>query len=162
MLGSTFLYALDNTVVADVGADVIRSLGELEKFPWLGTAFTWASMSTILVWSKIYDLFDAKFLYIFASFLFEVGSALCGAAPTMNAMIIGRAIAGLGASGIYVGSLTRKSFIIKIPTLNIVDNRSNFCQYIRARTPYLHRLYWTQLGIRFRSWAGDRWSICSE
>jgi MFS family permease len=112
MLGSTFLYALDNTVTADVGAEVVLTLGELEKFPWLGTAFTWAAMSTILVWSKIYGLFDAKFLYIFASFLFEIGSALCGGAPTMNTMIVGRAIAGLGASGIYVGSLTCKSVIL--------------------------------------------------
>jgi MFS family permease len=30
--------------------------------------------------------------------LFESGSALCGAAPSMNVMIVGRAIAGLGVS----------------------------------------------------------------
>lgn len=28
--------------------------------------------------------------------MFEVGSAICGAASTMNAMIVGRAVAGLG------------------------------------------------------------------
>src|ERR1700712_5195673 len=100
MLGSTFLYALDNTVVADVGANVILSLGGLEKLPWLGTAFTWAAMSTVLVWSKLYTLFDSKILYLVASVIFEVGSALCGAAPNMDAMIVGRTIAGLGASGI--------------------------------------------------------------
>jgi MFS family permease len=111
MLGSTFLYALDNTVVADVGAPIILTLGGLEKLPWLGTAFTWAAMSTILIWSQLYCLFDAKILYISASCVFEVGSALCGAAPNMNAMIIGRAIAGLGASGIYVGSLTCKHLL---------------------------------------------------
>lgn len=107
MLGGTFLYALDGTIVADVGPHIILSLGGLEKLPWLGTAFTWAAMSTILIWSKLYCLFDAKLLYIAGSVIFEVGSALCGAAPSMNAMIVGRAIAGLGASGIYVGSLTR-------------------------------------------------------
>ena len=106
MLGSTFLYALDNTIVADVGAPIIITLGGLEKLPWLGTAFTWAAMATILIWSRFYCLFDAKILYIGASVIFEVGSALCGAAPNMNAMIVGRAIAGFGASGIYVGSLS--------------------------------------------------------
>lgn len=64
-------------------------------------------MSTILVWSKVYTLWDAKPLYFISSVVFEIGSAICGAAPTMNAMIVGRAIAGLGASGVYVGSLTR-------------------------------------------------------
>jgi MFS family permease len=32
--------------------------------------------------------------------IFEVGSALCGAAPTMNAMIGGRVLAGVGGAGL--------------------------------------------------------------
>lgn len=108
IVGSTFLYALDNTIVADIGINIVFTLGEIEKLPWLGTAFTLSSMSTILVWSKIYTLWDAKIFYFVSSAIFEIGTALCGAAPTMNAMIVGRAIAGLGASGVYVGSLTCK------------------------------------------------------
>lgn len=34
---------------------------------------------------------------------FEVGSVICGAAPTMDALIIGRVVAGIGGSGIYIG-----------------------------------------------------------
>ena len=49
---------------------------------------------------KIYGQFNAKWLYVFCVFLFEVGSALCGAAPTMNAFIGGRVLAGLGGSGL--------------------------------------------------------------
>lgn len=44
--------------------------------------------------------------------LFEVGSALCGGAPNMNALIVGRVIAGLGATGIYTGAL----FLISVNT----------------------------------------------
>lgn len=33
----------------------------------------------------------------------EAGSALCGAAPNMNALIIGRVIAGMGGAGVYIG-----------------------------------------------------------
>lgn len=35
--------------------------------------------------------------------LFETGSAICGAAPNMNALIVGRAICGLGGAGMYTG-----------------------------------------------------------
>jgi len=35
--------------------------------------------------------------------VFEVGSALCGAAPSINSLIAGRAIAGLGVVGMYLG-----------------------------------------------------------
>lgn len=40
-----------------------------------------------------------------AVFIFEVGSAVCGAAPSSNALIVGRAIAGMGAAGIFSGGL---------------------------------------------------------
>lgn len=56
-----------------------------------------------MIWiyrGKIYGQFNAKWLYIANVFLFEVGSALCGAAPTMNALIGGRVLAGLGGAGL--------------------------------------------------------------
>lgn len=54
----------------------------------------------------MYAQFDAKLLYLLNTFLFEAGSAICGAAPSMDALIIGRAICGLGGSGMYTGVLT--------------------------------------------------------
>ena len=39
-------------------------------------------------------------------FIFEVGSAICGAAQSSVMLIIGRAIAGLGTSGLMNGTLT--------------------------------------------------------
>lgn len=35
--------------------------------------------------------------------LFEIGSAICGAAPSMNALIVGRVVGGLGGGGMYLG-----------------------------------------------------------
>jgi MFS family permease len=37
--------------------------------------------------------------------VFEIGSALCGAAPSSAVFILGRAIAGLGSAGIFSGSM---------------------------------------------------------
>jgi MFS family permease len=39
-------------------------------------------------------------------FIFEVGSVVCAAAPDSTAFIIGRAIAGVGAAGVFCGFLT--------------------------------------------------------
>ena len=44
-------------------------------------------------------------MYIFGVVTFEIGSAVCGAAPTMTVLIFGRALAGLGGTFIYSGSL---------------------------------------------------------
>lgn len=105
VLSTTFLFGLDNTLAADVQPSIIQRLGEISKLPWVGTSFALGAVATMLSWGKAYGVFDIKWLYITHIFLFEVGSALCGAAPTMNALIVGRAIAGLGGSGMYVGCL---------------------------------------------------------
>ena len=55
---------------------------------------------------KIFAQFDAKILYLISVFLFEAGSAICGAANTMNVLIFGRALCGFGGVGAYCGVMT--------------------------------------------------------
>jgi MFS family permease len=50
--------------------------------------------------------FNAKWTYILCVVLFELGSAICGAVPSIDALIIGRAICGVAGSGMYVGVMT--------------------------------------------------------
>jgi MFS family permease len=52
---------------------------------------------------KVYKFYKAKPLFILNVLCFEIGSAVCGAAPSSTAFIIGRAIAGLGCSGMFSG-----------------------------------------------------------
>ncbi|KAI9859548.1 MAG: hypothetical protein M1824_003714 [Vezdaea acicularis] len=106
ILSSTFLFALDNTIVADIQPAIIERFGDIGKLPWLSVAFLLGAVSTNLIWGKIYGQFNAKWLYIVTVFLFEAGSAICGAANNLDALIVGRAIAGVGGSGMYVGVMT--------------------------------------------------------
>ena len=92
--------------VADIQPNIIRSLGEFEKFPWLATAYAIPGTVLVLIQSKLYGLFNIKWFYLGFVVLFEIGSAISGAAPTMDALIVGRMIAGVGGCGMYVGSLT--------------------------------------------------------
>ncbi|KAJ2983257.1 hypothetical protein NQ176_g823 [Zarea fungicola] len=106
ILSSIFFYALDNTVVADIQPVIIEDLGELEKLTWLSVAFLVGATATNLIWGKLYGQFNAKWTYIFNVALFEIGSAICGAAPNMNVMIVGRALCGVAGAGLYVGVMT--------------------------------------------------------
>lgn len=45
-------------------------------------------------------------------FIFEGGSLICGIAPNSKTLIVGRAIAGLGAAGLSVGGTTLVSFTV--------------------------------------------------
>jgi MFS family permease len=60
-------------------------------------------LELIRVRGQCYGQFDAKYVYILCVLIFEVGSAVCGSAPNMNALIVGRAICGLGGAGMYTG-----------------------------------------------------------
>jgi MFS family permease len=55
--------------------------------------------------SNLFITFDNKILFVTGVVLFEVGSAVCGASPNMNALIFGRVICGFGGVGIYVGCM---------------------------------------------------------
>jgi hypothetical protein len=54
ILNSTFLFVLNNTVVADVHPVIIAHFNSVGKLTWLGIAFLIGAGSTNLVWGKIY------------------------------------------------------------------------------------------------------------
>lgn len=55
------------------------------------------------MFGKLYSFFPIKGIFLFSVVLFEVGSAICGAAPTSAVFILGRAVAGVGGAGILSG-----------------------------------------------------------
>lgn len=57
----------------------------------------------------MYGQFDSKWLYLFTVFLFEAGSAICGAANSMDLLIFGRALCGTGGVGLYAGVMVSAS-----------------------------------------------------
>lgn len=63
------------------------------------------SIVTVLPLGKLYGKYNAKSLYIISVVFFLASSALCGAAPNMNAMIVGRFFLGMAGNGIYFGIL---------------------------------------------------------
>src|SRR5690349_487694 len=96
---------MPNQQVADIQPAIIHDLTQIELLPWVGTGFALGTM-VVLPLSKAYGIFSIRNLYLANILLFEGGSALCGAAPNMNAMILGRVIAGVGGAGTYAGTLT--------------------------------------------------------
>jgi MFS family permease len=67
-----------------------------------------------LFFGKLYTFFPIKYVYLSALFIFEVGSAVCGAAPTSVALIIGRAVAGIGAAGVFSGALVIVAYTVPL------------------------------------------------
>ena len=105
ILSTTFLFALDNTIVADIQPSIVNQFNDVTRLPWFGVGFGLGS-TAVLPWGKAYGVYSVKWLFISTVILFETGSAICGGAPNVNALIIGRVLAGVGGSGMYSGCLT--------------------------------------------------------
>lgn len=112
ILVGLFLFALDNTVVADVQPVIVQYFGAVDKVAWIATAFVIPGVPFMLAVGQIFQVVNAKWCYLIGIFVFELGSALCGMAPNIYVLIAGRVLAGAGATVIYIGSL----FLISVNT----------------------------------------------
>ena len=106
---SALMYGLDTTIAADVQGAVIETFSDVAQLAWIGAGFPLGSVAVILPYGFLFTAFNMKWLYIAGIILFQAGSALCGAAPTMNALIVGHVFAGAGGTGIYLGGLNHFS-----------------------------------------------------
>ncbi|KAF2818866.1 MFS general substrate transporter [Ophiobolus disseminans] len=104
-LTSIFVYSLDNTIVANIIPVIVNDLKAVQDLPWLSVGFMIGGMATVLPYGKLYAIYDSRWVFIISTVVFLASSALCGAAPTMKAEIVGRVFAGAGGNGMYFGML---------------------------------------------------------
>lgn len=83
--------------------DDFNSLGDVG---WYGSAYLMTGSAFQLIFGRIYTFWAQKNVFIGAIAFFELGSIVCGAAPSSTAFIIGRAIAGVGSAGIFSGAIS--------------------------------------------------------
>ncbi|KAF2183553.1 MFS general substrate transporter [Zopfia rhizophila CBS 207.26] len=100
-----FLVALDKTILATAIPRITDAFSSLADIGWYGSSYMLTLCSFQLLWGRIYTFYSPKSVFLFSILVFEIGSAICGAAPTSAVFIIGRAIAGAGSSGISSGSI---------------------------------------------------------
>jgi MFS family permease len=77
----------------------------IDDIGWYGSSYLLTTCAFTLLWGKLYTFYSLKWGYLLAISIFELGSVVCGAAPTSTALIVGRAIAGVGSAGIFSGAL---------------------------------------------------------
>ncbi|KAF0635432.1 hypothetical protein FPSE5266_10930 [Fusarium pseudograminearum] len=81
---------------------------------WYASAYLLTQLSAQPAFGKIYTFWNLKWVYLASSIIFEAGSILCAAAPSSPVFIVGRAIAGLGAAGVFCGAMIIISRIVEM------------------------------------------------
>ncbi|KAK8877376.1 major facilitator superfamily domain-containing protein [Apiospora arundinis] len=96
----------DVSNVANVQVPIYEAFGHIELLPWISLAFSLINVATIPLFRKLTGFMELKIVSFIAVSILIVGSALCGAAPSLNVVIVGRAFIGIGAAGCYQMLLT--------------------------------------------------------
>ncbi|MFL5692065.1 MAG: MDR family MFS transporter [Ktedonobacteraceae bacterium] len=94
------LASLDQTIVSTAMPRIVADLRGFDRYTWVTTAYMLTSTVTVPIYGKLSDLLGRKSVYIVGLSLFLAGSALSGAATSMNLLIAFRAFQGLGAGAL--------------------------------------------------------------
>ncbi len=103
---STFVFALDNTIIATAIPKITTVFNSLDDVGWYGSSYLLTTTSLQPSFGKVYTYFNVKWTYMLALLIFEFGSVLCGAAVNSTMLIVGRAVAGCGAAALFSGGMT--------------------------------------------------------
>lgn len=105
LLVGIFIVSLDNTVVATAQVPLVQNIGGADLISWLPTTFLIGQGAFAIFWGQVLTSFSSKYIFLFNIFLFEVGSLISGVAPSMGAVLAGRTISGIGASGLFSSAI---------------------------------------------------------
>src|SRR5262249_48658842 len=81
-------------------ARMVGDLGEVRAISWIVTAYLLASTAATPIFGKLSDLYGRRLLLLAGLLIFIVGSIGCALAPSMVALILARAVQGLGGGAL--------------------------------------------------------------
>ncbi|KAH8819204.1 putative MFS multidrug transporter [Xylogone sp. PMI_703] len=110
---SMFIVALDRTIIGTAIPRITDEFHSIGDVGWYASAYILTTSAFQLIYGRIFTFYSPKWVLLIAIGIFEVGSAVCGAAPSSKAFIVGRAVAGLGGAGIFCGVII--IMVISIP-----------------------------------------------
>jgi EmrB/QacA subfamily drug resistance transporter len=99
MLGM-LLAALDQTIVSTALPRIVTDLGGFQHYSWVFSAYMLGATVTVPLYGKLSDIYGRRPFFLLGITLFSLGSVISGLAGSMEMLIAGRAIQGLGAGGL--------------------------------------------------------------
>jgi EmrB/QacA subfamily drug resistance transporter len=95
-----FLGALDQTIVATALPTMGRFFNDIENLSWVVTAYLLTATASTPLYGKLSDIYGRRAVMLTAIAIFIAGSVACAMATSMTALILGRALQGLGGGGL--------------------------------------------------------------
>ena len=100
MLISTFMAAVEVTVISTAMPTIVGQLGGFDLFTWAFGVYLLGQAVVTPIFGRLADQYGRKRVYIGSVAVFLLGSLLCGCAWSMASLIAFRAIQGIGGGGL--------------------------------------------------------------
>jgi MFS family permease len=99
----SFISALDVAIITTALPKVTADIGSTEQdYVWIANSFVVASSVVQPLCGQLADIFGRRIPLLVSTMLFALGSGIAGGANSVDMMIAGRTVQGVGAGGVYV------------------------------------------------------------
>ncbi len=106
VLPTVFISSLDQTIVAGALPSIGRAFGATEHLSWVASIYLLTLTATTPVFGRLSDIYGRRVILRSGLLIFMAGGFAAALAPNMWALIIARAIQGIGAAGLTSQALT--------------------------------------------------------
>jgi len=106
VMASLFLVALDQTIIATALGKIVEDFNAFDQLSWIVTAYLLTTTVTVPIAGKLSDLFGRRAILLIGVAIFGLGSFLSGMAPDITALILARAVQGIGGGIITANAFT--------------------------------------------------------
>ncbi|CDW99452.1 hypothetical protein, partial [Sporisorium scitamineum] len=95
-----FMAALDGTIVVTLISSISSSFKASEKSGWFSTSYLLSVCAFSSIYGRLSDIIGRKGALLVALSFSTLGTCLCAAAKSMNALLVARFIAGIGGGSL--------------------------------------------------------------
>ena len=96
---------VEGTIVATARPFIVADLHRFDLSAWIFVSYQLTQAVSTNLWGKFSDLLGRKRLYQLSLLVFMAGSLTCGVSTSMQMLIVGRGIQGVGAGGLFTLSM---------------------------------------------------------
>ncbi|OKL60115.1 hypothetical protein UA08_04632 [Talaromyces atroroseus] len=99
---TSLLTSLEATIVSTALPTIITELHGANKYIWVSSGYLLTMTTLQPIYGQLANVFGRRYPLIFAAAIFTLGSGICGGSNSVEMLIAGRVLQGIGAAGISV------------------------------------------------------------
>ncbi|WP_282778872.1 MULTISPECIES: MFS transporter [unclassified Nocardia] len=102
LAGGVALYAMNLYFTAALMPSIVADIGGARYYAWVATGFLMAAVIAAMLVSRVLGRWGAAAAYLAGFLVFSLGAAINALSPTMELLVVGRVVQGLGG-GLLAG-----------------------------------------------------------